>query len=248
VKLLTRGARGVALSEAGRRLAPRVEETVAQLRGLQRAEPEARRELTIAAPSWLALAIVPRLLETIRDVRVRSIELPPPLVRAFAAEDIFDMALLPGPVGRLPGTWTATRAGELRKGLFASTAVARRLGPMPIAPSKLRGVPFVAPIYNADGTFVPVDDDCPMPLGDRTIGVEAQTFGLGLELAARCGQLVFGPVIAARAFVARGELVEIKVRGWNERDELHVACESRRVLARVQAQALSAVTKALEEE
>jgi DNA-binding transcriptional LysR family regulator len=258
VRLLTRGARGVALSEEGRRLAPQVEEAVARLRALQRTEPASSQELTIAAPSWLGMAIVPRVAFALGDpagaaerghaaVRVRGIELPPALVRAYAAENIFDLALLPGTSTRLPAAWQAVEVGSIRKALFASRAVAKSLGAFPVTPQRLRGVPFIAPVYNADGTFVPVDDDCPMPRGERTVGHEAQTFGLGLELALRCDQLVYGPVLAAGPYLARGDLVEIPVRGWDEHEPLHVACDAGRVLARVQNAVAKAVKDALAE-
>jgi hypothetical protein len=64
-----------------------------------------------------------------------------------------------------------------------------------------------------------------------------------LEIAARTGQLVYGPVLAARRHVERGDVVEVQVKGWDLRDPLHFVCDSGRVLARVQ----TAVTKAIRE-
>src|SRR5207237_809725 len=128
-------------------------------------------------------------------LRVRGLELPPALLRAYAAENFFDAAFLSSGLERLPSTWSSEHVGEVQKALFGTPDLARRLGAQPIAADKLRDVPFVCPIYNAEGKFVPVDDDCPLPVAERRLGHEAQTIGLALELAARTGQLVFGPTM-----------------------------------------------------
>jgi DNA-binding transcriptional LysR family regulator len=245
MRLLTRGARGVALSEAGHRVAPQVEDAVSRLRSLDRAEPVAGREITIAAPSWLAVTIVPRIASLLGGVRVRSLELPPSMIRALVAEQIFDLALFPGTSERLPASWVSVQAGDIRKGLFADPAVAKTLGPSPVPEARIREIPFVGNVFNADGVYVSVDDDCPIPRADRTIGHEAQTFAVALELAARTGYLLYGPVLAARMHTARGDLVEVHVKGWNARDPLQVACDGGRVLSRVHATTTKAVRDAL---
>ena len=71
------------------------------------------------------------------------------------------------------------------------------------------------------------------------------TVAIGLELAARTGQVVFGPVLAARQHVARGDLVEVKVKEWDVREPLQVACDGGRVLAKVQSTTAKAVANAL---
>jgi DNA-binding transcriptional LysR family regulator len=244
-RLLTRGARGVALSEAGHRVAPQVEDAVARLRSLNGTESTADREITIAAPSWLAQTVVPRVAAALGRMRVRIIELPPSLMRALVAEQIFDVALLPGDNARLPASWVTVRAGDVRKGVFASPSLARQLGPAPVPVARVRQFPFIGNVYNADGMYVSVDDDCPLARVDRIAGHEAQTFAVGLELAVRTGQLVYGPVLAARAYVARGDVVEVRVDGWDVRDALQVACDGRRVLSRVHTTTTRAVADAL---
>jgi hypothetical protein len=94
---------------------------------------------------------------------------------------------------------------------------------------------------------VAVDDDCPLPSSERRLGHEAQTIGLALELAARTDQLVFGPVIAAKRHIDGGTLVEVPVEGWNVRETLFVACNSDRVLSRVQGAILKAIRAQLQE-
>src|SRR5438445_695627 len=92
--------------------------------------------------------------------------------------------------------------------------------------SLLLRVPRGGPVYTMNGQLVPVEDGCPLPRGRRRIGNEVQTIGLGLELAARTQQLIFGPVIAARSHVLEGSLVEVPVAGWSTRtvDTLYVFC------------------------
>jgi DNA-binding transcriptional LysR family regulator len=245
LKLLSRSSRGVALSETGQRILPHVEGALTRLRMVRRIDGEGEVELTVAAPSYLVGVFLPRLAESQVGARVRGIELPPALIRALAAQNVFDVALLPSSADRLPSSWTSEPAGELRKALFGTPHMQKRLGPGPISADRLKDVPFVCPIYNAEGAFVAVDDDCPLALSERRLGHEAQTIGLALELAARTDQLVFGPVVAARRHLAEGSLVEIRVRGWNVTEPLHVACNGDRVLSRVRAAALKAVHEEL---
>ena len=90
VQLLSRSSRGVALSETGRRVLPHVETAVARLLLIGRAEAEALPELTVAAPSYLLGQFLPTIASSQPQLRVRGLELPPALVRAYAAENFFD--------------------------------------------------------------------------------------------------------------------------------------------------------------
>jgi DNA-binding transcriptional LysR family regulator len=245
LRLLSRSSRGVALSEAGLRVVPHVEAAVARLRLIGRARAQAP-ELTVAAPSYLIQSFLPTIALAQPDVRVRGLELPPALLRAYAAENFFDLALV-SDIERLPSTWVSVNIGDLRKTLFGPPVLAKRLGQQPVHVDKLRGVAFVVPIYNADGRFVAIDDDCPLAISERVIGHEAQTIGLALELSARTEQLVFGPALAAHRHLATGRLVEIRVRGWDLRDPLYVACNADRVLSRVQNGIVKALRAALAE-
>jgi DNA-binding transcriptional LysR family regulator len=247
LQLLSRSSRGVALSETGRRVLPHIEAAVSRLLLIGRSDTKAIPELTVAAPSWLLGQFLPTIAACQSELRVRGIELPPPLVRAYAAENFFDLCLLPTGTERLPSTWVSVCVGQLRKTLFASPALANHLGPQPVAVDRLRPVPFVIPIYNADGQFLSVDDDCPLAVSERVVGHQAQTIGLALELAAQTDQLVFGPVIAARRHLSAGTLVEVRVKEWAVRDPLHVACNSDRVLARVQTAVVVALKSTLAE-
>ena len=247
MRLLARSSRGVSLSEAGRKIVPNVESAVDKLRTMRRPSPQAGLELTVAAPSYLIALFVPTIASSIPAVRVRCLEMPPALVRAYAADNIFDLAILPSGADRLPLSWTVEQLGELRKMLFAPPSLARRLGPAPVSVDALRDVPWVCPISSSDGRFVAIDDDCPLGTSQRRLGHEAQTIVLALELASRTEQLVFGPVVAARRFVDEGRLVPIRVQGWDVREPLHIACNSDRVLSRVQAAIGKAVRTTLDE-
>jgi DNA-binding transcriptional LysR family regulator len=244
VRLFSRGARGVALSDPARLVLPHIEAAVARLQLIERSESSSITELTIAGPSYLIASFLPAVASSQPQLHVRGIELAPSLVRAYAPENFFEMAILARSADRMPTTWVNVRVGELRSALFATTELAHRLGPLPVSVDKLQGVPFVTPIYHAEGRYFPVDDDCPLTLAERTAGHSAQTVGIALELAARTHQLVFGPVVAARRFLATGALVEIPVRGWSVREALYISCNADRMMAKVQ----TAVVKAMREE
>lgn len=246
VSLLERTRKGVVVSEEGERLLPRMEAIVEEL---QRIEPgaEAMPEITIAAPSYLSNAFFAPIAQSLPGVRVRGIELPPALIRAFAPEGQFEFALALG-APRFPRNWSSTKVGEVRSGLFASPALARKLGKGPVAPEKLLGIPFVQPLNAFQGQILRVDDGCPLGSA-RMRGHEAQTIAIGLTLAARTDQLVFGPVLAASAVVSRGLVVEVPVRGWDVRQDLFVSCEGDRVMAKTGkavADAVAAEIAALE--
>ncbi len=230
--LLSRSTRGVIVSDAGRRLIPRLEDVAARLQQL-RPDAVTREELALAAPSYLNAVFLPRIATELAGVVVRGLELPPALVRAYAVENFFDVALIVGPE-ELPGAWVNSNVGQVRKGLFAAPELARRLGGGPVDPKRIAELPFVTPIYNVNGQFVPADDGCPLGHAERRLGHQSQTLVVGLDLARSTGQLIFGPAIGAHAHVARGELVEVRVRGWDVREPLTLAVNGERVRARTQ--------------
>lgn len=244
VTLLTRSARGVQVSNAGKRILPQLEEIAGRLRRLRRDGPQESEKLTLAAPSYLTGQFLPHMALRLPSLRMRGLELPPALIRAYAAENFFDLALTIGEE-KLPATWVTVKVGETRRALFGPPAMVQALGRQPVAVEKIRELPFVCPIYNLNGQFVPVDDGCPLGYGERVLGHEAQTIGVGLQLAAGTRQVIYGPVIAARPYLDRGDLAEIAVRGWEGRDPLHVACNGERVLARTQREIVAALKERL---
>lgn len=246
VILLSRSTRGVTVSDAGRRLIPELEDLAMRLRHLRSAE-RAGEELALAAPSYLNAIFLPRIAAALdSQARVRGLELPPALVRAYAVENFFDLALVMGD-DKLPGDWVATRVGTVRKALFATPSVAASLGTVPVEPDRLRGLPFVTPIYNVNGQFVPSDDACPLGHGERQLGHQSTTLVVGLDLACATGQLIFGPAVAAAAHVRRGELKEIRVRGWDVREPLTMAANGARVKARTQRAVAKLISESLAE-
>lgn len=238
-KLFTRSTRGVALTDAGRRLLPRLDEVATRLRSL-RSNDEPASLLTVSAPSYINEYLVPIIARTVPDRRVRGLEMPPSLVRTFAAANLFDATVLLGRP-RLPETWAITEVGSCRKTVFASPDLLQRLGSQPVPVERLRGVPFVSPVYNINGQFVPVDDDCPLPVGVRRAGHEVQTIAMALELAAQTDHLVYGPAFAALHHVERGAVAEVRVRGWFSRDPVYLACNVDRMLARLQSALVSSL-------
>jgi len=241
--LFNRSAKGVALTDAGRRLLPRLDEIFALVQSARKAKTDPGTVITLAAPSYMNAFLLPAVAAALPELRVRALELPPAMVRTLAATNLFEVALLLGEP-RLPSTWAVTQIGSARKALFATPAVARDLGRQPVPVEKLHGVPFVSPVYVVGGQYVPVDDDCPLPPAVRRAGHETQTIGVALELAASSGQLVYGPVFAAARLVASGALVEVAVEGWAASDPVHVACCADRMLARVQSSLIEALRSA----
>jgi DNA-binding transcriptional LysR family regulator len=226
--LIGRGSSGITILDEGVRVLRRIERVVADLQELS-ARNGAERVLTVAAPSYLCSFLVPRIAAACAPMRIRALEMPPALLRIHAGDGYLDVLLSLGQFP-LPPSWTREIAGSVRRGLFASPALAARLGSSPLEVDRLRQVPFISPVYATDGRFIPVDDDCPLARTDRTLGDEVSTIGVGLELARRTEQLIFGPVIAAQPYLDRGELVELSVAGWRSAEELSVSYYSERVL------------------
>ena len=219
---------------------------VVTYRSLGRVEESSEGELILAAPSSLLPPILPAVIKALPGFRLRGIELVPALMRGYVTDELFDVALLTGATDGLPPSWASVRVGELRKSLLASPAVAARLGLRPRV-DDLRAALFVGPVAYDGGKFVPTSDDCPLSLAERTIGSEVGSMGLALRVAAECGHLVFGPLIAAQRELREGSLVELQVRGWNVSETLYLACDAERVLSRVQAKILEAVRSVLGE-
>jgi DNA-binding transcriptional LysR family regulator len=240
-QLLARGARGVSLTPAALRIVPELREIAERVANL-RAHDETP-VLTIAAAAYLQAMFLPTICAMFPNQRVRGVELPPALVRASAGENFFDMAIVIGRE-RFPDTWVSESVGELRKCLFATPTVAAKLGPGPVDPESLARRPFVVPVYRHEGRFWLADEGCPIA-DKRTLGHEVQTIALALEVAARTDQLVFGPRAMAARLVASGALVEVEVRGWDVRDELFVACNGERMLARDRARLMETVRSGL---
>jgi len=239
LKLITRSARGVSLTDDGRELAPRLAELLAQARALTSSGE--RSELTIVAPSFLSAELVPAFVARLDRLRVHCLETAPGIPSAFATATLFDVALSTGNE-RWPASWVRCRAGVVRRALFASPAKAATLGPR-VSAERIRNELFIGPLYSDHGQLVTGDDKC--PLVGRRFGHRTQTVLVALELAQRGDQLVFAPVISARNLVAAGLLVEIPVPGWNVKETVYLFCHQDRVDAQVQRTLLAVAQTAL---
>ncbi len=246
-RLIVRSGRGIILSDDGQRIAPELADLLGRLRRLRVGDVGDDVEVTIAAPSYLSELILP-VLATCQPDRVRGIDLPPAHVRAYAADNVFDLAVTAGEE-RLQGGWLSAHIGSARRALFASPALAAKLlrRGRALSIDQLAEVPFITPIYFSSGQFVPGDDDCPLAWSQRRLGHKVQTLKLGLELAARTDQLIFGPAIAARGHVRDHSLVELRVDEWDVRDELYLLANEARVRARSYRSILSALRELLED-
>jgi DNA-binding transcriptional LysR family regulator len=234
LRLMTRSARGVTLSDDGRELAPRFAELIAQVRALT--SPSDRSELTLSAPAFLSAVLVPAFVADLDRLRVHCLETPPGVPSAFATAPLFDVALTSGEE-RWPDSWVRTKAGAIRRALYARPGKAKALGRVTV--EKLREQLFIGPLYSDRGQLVLGDDKCPLNARDRRFGHRTQTVALALDLALRSDQLVFAPTISARPHVVAGALVEIPVPGWNVREPVYLVCHQDRVEAQVQRKLLA---------
>lgn len=241
VRLLERGTRGVSITPAGQQLLPRIASAVDDLRATVhgRRDPTHTREITIAAPSYVMAQVLPGIAQELPTTRIRGLELAPAYLRAYIAEKVFDVALVPGGVQNRPPVWTHERVGRLRVVLLARPAFASKLGKLPLTVERVSKLPFIGAARTTGDRFVALSDDCPIPPDERWIAHEVQSIGVALALASRADYLVFGPRIAARRLLESGALVELGVAGWDVRHPIYLVCDGDRVLSRVR----SAVTR-----
>ena len=229
--LLTRSSRGVELTEAGHRLVPEISALLEKFGRLVNPESEQGIDLTLAAQPYLLAMFQPAIAASHEGLRVRGIALSPALTRARLSAGTFDAALLTDAAGDLPASWALESIGRMRKGLFTTPGTAARLGGSTVTERALAGETFVTPSY-ADA-FGASSDDCPLPLVERRIGHQTDAMSVALDVAARTGQLVFGPALSAREHIACGALVELHVAGWDVRPELYLLVHVDRVRATV---------------
>jgi DNA-binding transcriptional LysR family regulator len=246
--LLVRGARGVTLSDAGRRLTPHVTTAVRELRASTRASSGAGAiALRVAGPTYLIAYLVPAIAHSLPDLSVHALEVPPAYIRAHLDDGVFDMAIVPSGADARPAAWTSDRIGSLRKALFGAPALAKKLAPLPTTHERVRSIGFVGALSTPGEHFVAIGDDCPLPPDDRIIAHEVQTIGTALELAAAGSHVVFGPVVAARRLTSARALVEIPVKGWDVHEPLFLLCNGDSVLTRMRDAVLRAVTASMVE-
>ncbi|MBK7857008.1 MAG: LysR family transcriptional regulator [Archangiaceae bacterium] len=227
-RLLAKSGRGVTLTPAAMRLLPLLTSAADALRRARK-RVDSPRDITVASPSYLLWAFVPALAEAIDSMRFRALQLAPPGILAAMGTGQFEVALNTGEA-RLPPSWVAEPLGELPAALFASPALAKQLGRPTL--ETLRRVPFITPVSFKGGQWEPIDDGCPLPVGERLNGHEAPAIGLALEIASTVPQLTFGPRIAARQHLKMRRLVEVPVPGWKVSSPMYLAVEMDRVTAR----------------
>ncbi|MDB4960648.1 MAG: Transcriptional regulator, LysR family [Myxococcales bacterium] len=243
IQLMVRSTRGITISDEGNRLLPQLTDLVQRVQELDR-RGDVDMAIAVAAPSYMIGACTLRIAEGLGGTRVRAIEMAPAHIRMLAARNLFDVCITLAHE-RLPSSWVSTQVGEMRRSCFAPPSLARTLGLQPVSVDALRTVPFVLPVYNANGVYVPVDDGCPLTAAQRTAGHEAPTMALALEIASVTRQVVFGPVLAAAPFLADGRMVELAIEGWDLRDDVFVACNVDRVRAHQQRKIIEAVRAVL---
>lgn len=243
--LLARKSRGVTATDEGRDLLPRLQELLESARILP--ERAARDELvTIAAPSYLATTLVPTVAGALDATRLRTVEAGEAFIRAYAGDDLFQIALTLS-AQTLTRAWSSAKAGTVRQSFFAAPAVAAKLGTTTVTRDQLRKMPFVMPVYHSAGQFLPGEDGCPISRTDRIAGHEVPTVAIALEIASITNQIAYGPEIAARAHVADKRLVELHLKGDQSAVDVYLHVNQDRVLARTRTQIMGALRDALQE-
>lgn len=233
--LVHRTARGIELTEHGRELLPRVLELSGLLRSLGNGT-RPKHVLTTAAPSYLALTVLTQLASALPGYLWRVTEQSPALIRASLPDRTVDFALLPGSE-RAPNGWASDQVGFFENGVLARPSFAKQLGKGPVSPARIAELPFVMPLRQSTLSVTPSDDGCPIPVGERKVGSEAQTIVVGMEMACRSDQVIFGPLLAAARYVTAGALVHVPVAGWDSRTPIQLL-SSDAVLARTRREVL----------
>lgn len=246
VKLLTRSARGVEQSGDAARVGSLLENALSHIHQARLETGAPGPVLTVAGPSYVVQGLAQWLAKMLPNQRLRVLQMAPAEIRANAPTGIFDAAFIVGQPIALD-TWQTMVVGELQSRLFATPAVAERLGSPPIEATRLKAERFVSPVNTHDGHFVPLDDGCPLPYGQRLNGHEALTLQLALELAVASDQVVFGPVAAAMSLLTKGQLVTIEVKEWDERQTLFLALNVDRVTSQVRDAIMNAAAAFLAE-
>ncbi len=232
VTLLVRSARGVEPSEEAARVVPLLEGAIARLRQARLDAGAPGPVLTVAGPSYVMQNLSGALAEAMPAQRLRLLQLAPAEIRSQAPTGIFDAAFIIGPPISLD-TWDSVVLGQLQSRLFGTPEAVKRLGPQPLDVTALKDERFVSPVNPRDGNFVPLDDGCPLPYGQRLNGHEAQTLQLALDIAVAADQVVFGPVAAAMPRLLSGQLVTIEVKGWDTSATLSLALNVDRVTSQI---------------
>lgn len=120
VELVRRSGRGVALTEAGRRLHTLAREQLAGLQDFKQACAQERAQLTLAAGDsviqWLLLPRLPGLLAKLPNVSLRILNLSSAEIASGLAEGTLDIGIVRS--GVVAGTIQTAPLGSLRFALF----------------------------------------------------------------------------------------------------------------------------------
>jgi DNA-binding transcriptional LysR family regulator len=225
--LLHRGRLGAALTDAGRRILPELEDVVERLRRLSYASRELPPELTIGVSNELSAAVLPRIAASVPGIRLRIVEIQVAADLGTLVADATVDVLVAEALDGLPSQWVTAPVGKIRRTLLGAPALLATLGRPPLPAASVRNTPLVTvgPAH--------MHDRCPIPSHESLPGHEAPSLELALSIAARSGQLIFVSELAARPYLHAGALVEIPVAGCVVFENVSVACDGNRVRARV---------------
>ena len=246
----------MALTEAGQRLLPRLDEVVTQLQTLRSGDEHPVRVLSVAAPSFMNDAFLATIAEaTAGPARAR----PRSAAGGAGSARLRLGELLRRDLPRsdrraCPATWTSMLVGACWSALFALPALgAHSRQAAALAKSLQARCRSSRLVFNVNGKFVRRRSTTParLPFGARTAGpTEAQTFGLAAgALPARPGRSSSVPPSPRMPppLHRKNLVTEVKVRGWDVREAIYLSCNIDRMLARMQAPMVRALKARLVE-
>jgi DNA-binding transcriptional LysR family regulator len=245
-RLLDRTARAATPTPMGAQVLPQLEAIVRQLEQLHANTSGVPTVLRVAAGSSVAEFLFRRIPHVVPRLRIRAVQLPPPIIRGLASESYFDIAVMVAREGQLPSNWVIEPLGPLRSGLFMSPETWARWGKRALTPEEVKSLCFIVPVYCHEGSAILLEDDCPIPTSLRKMGHEAETMRLGLDLAASSDHAIFGPLVAAKAHLREGRLVHVPVAGWEVARPLSLACNGDVVSSSLQRALLQEFRDALD--
>lgn len=153
VELVRRSRRGVALTEAGRRLHTLAREQLAGLQDFKQSCTSQRTQLTLAAGDsviqWLLLPRLPVLLPRLPAVSLRILNLSSAEIASGLSEGTLDIGIVRS--GAVGGTVQTAPLGKLRFALFFPVRLLGGMRSAELTPAAVSRLPFAA--LEGEGAF-----------------------------------------------------------------------------------------------
>lgn len=216
LNLFERTSRGITVTPDGEAILPSLRKMHSTYIGLKVGSKNKGlpKELTFATTSFFSTHVLPDLFHKLRcevpKTRFRLIDLAPNQLMAVAMRGGFQMAVHINDLD-WPKTWESNKVGEVTWKLYC-----RKGHPVKGSSqlSKILKYPFVYPFYWTPEGLKYGNDNCPIPIENRTMGDLTATATSAVEVVMRSDQFGFLPDVAARPAHERGEIDVIKIKNW----------------------------------